>query len=171
MPLTERATIRAGYEMRLAVAAGRMPRACASSIAAFLACASYLFIPIDIIPDRTPWIGHLDETFFLVLGLGVARALLPREVRAHAAPRPVRGKMRESVSWRHRLLAAAALVAGPAILRLCLGRWADGAERKAFVRGFAYGERVVPPILRGLHEVPAAKQQLGQMAEIGRAHV
>ncbi len=29
---------------------------------------SYLFLPIDLIPDRLPWVGHLDEMGFLLLG-------------------------------------------------------------------------------------------------------
>ena len=37
----------------------------------------YLVGPIDLIPGRTPFIGHLDELAFLVLGLVAAHRLVP----------------------------------------------------------------------------------------------
>ena len=39
--------------------------------------AAYLFVPIDIIPDRIPVVGHLDELSFLVLGFVGSRRLVP----------------------------------------------------------------------------------------------
>jgi len=38
---------------------------------------AYLFVPIDIIPDHTPYIGHLDEFSFLFGGFVLARQLVP----------------------------------------------------------------------------------------------
>ena len=54
-------------------------------------------------------------------------------------------------------------VAAP-ILRLSLGRWPQKAEIQRFASGFKSGERVLPPIFRGLAEVPAAKERVGQLA-------
>ena len=50
------------------------------------------------------------------------------------------------------------------VLRLSLGRWPEKAEIRRFAHGFTSGERVLPPILRGLAEVPAAKERVGQLA-------
>lgn len=38
---------------------------------------SYLFMPVDLIPDRTPYIGHLDEISSVLGGLFVAYRLAP----------------------------------------------------------------------------------------------
>ncbi len=38
---------------------------------------AYLFVPIDLIPDRTPVIGHVDELAFLVVGFVAAHKLVP----------------------------------------------------------------------------------------------
>ncbi len=46
---------------------------------------AYLFVPIDLIPDRTPMIGHLDEISFLLGGFVAARKLAP--VAQPARPR------------------------------------------------------------------------------------
>ena len=43
---------------------------------AFLAGLSYWFLPIQLIPDRTPYVGYLDNVGFLGAGLIVARLLL-----------------------------------------------------------------------------------------------
>ncbi len=48
-----------------------------ASQAALAVGVSYLFLPIDLIPDRTPLIGHLDELIFLVCGFIAAHKLLP----------------------------------------------------------------------------------------------
>jgi hypothetical protein len=42
----------------------------------FLAGLSYWFLPIQLIPDRTPYVGYLDDISFLVVGLIAARLLL-----------------------------------------------------------------------------------------------
>jgi hypothetical protein len=43
---------------------------------AFLAGLSYWFLPVQLIPDRTPYVGYLDNISFLVAGLIAARLLL-----------------------------------------------------------------------------------------------
>jgi hypothetical protein len=62
------------------------------------------------------------------------------------------------------VLAVAVRLLGAPLLRLCIGRWPTQTERMQFATGFVSGERIVPPILRGLHAVPAAKEPLGQLA-------
>jgi protein-tyrosine sulfotransferase len=44
---------------------------------AVLVGVGYLFIPLDLIPDRTPYIGHLDETTFVLGGFIAGRLLAP----------------------------------------------------------------------------------------------
>ena len=40
---------------------------------------SYIFGPLDLIPDRTPIIGHFDEIGFLMAGFVGSRYLIPRQ--------------------------------------------------------------------------------------------
>jgi hypothetical protein len=67
-------------------------------------------------------------------------------------------------SWRRLALATAASLLSRPILRLCLGRWPDLQEVRQFGTGFAEGERLLAPILRGLYAVPAGRESLGQLA-------
>ncbi len=128
-----------------------------------LIAGAYVVGPIDIIPGRTPYVGHADEMLFLVMGILLARRLIPDTVRdrAHLRTADRRGR---PARWRRRILGGAAFIASAPILRLCIGRWPSSAERHLFAAGFVSGETVVPPILRGLHAVPAAKEPLGQLA-------
>ncbi|MGH7212068.1 MAG: DUF1232 domain-containing protein, partial [Acetobacteraceae bacterium] len=36
---------------------------------------SYLFVPLDVIPDRIPYFGHLDEATSVISGFLIARLL------------------------------------------------------------------------------------------------
>ena len=62
------------------------------------------------------------------------------------------------------MLDGMATLAATPILRLSLGRFPDRTEVRQFAKGFAAGERVLPPILRGLAEVPAARERVGKLA-------
>ena len=57
-----------------------------ASQAALLIGIAYLFVPLDLIPDNTPFIGHLDEFGFLAGGFVAAYLLMPADAR-RAAPR------------------------------------------------------------------------------------
>ena len=59
-------------------------RSCHLSKLTLLLGVSYLFVPIDLIPDRIPVLGHLDEVSFIVFGFVAARRLLPAELVALA---------------------------------------------------------------------------------------
>jgi hypothetical protein len=52
-------------------------RSCPLSKLALLAGIGYLFVPLDLIPDRIPIIGHLDEAGFVVAGFVGSRLLIP----------------------------------------------------------------------------------------------
>jgi uncharacterized membrane protein YkvA (DUF1232 family) len=43
---------------------------------------TYLFVPLDLIPDRIPVIGHLDEAGFLAAGIVLCRRLSLTAVRS-----------------------------------------------------------------------------------------
>lgn len=65
--------------------------ACLPARLAFLLGASYLFIPLDLIPDRIPVIGHADEAMALLLGAIAAYRLMPAEILREAARRAASG--------------------------------------------------------------------------------
>jgi protein-tyrosine sulfotransferase len=60
-------------------------RAWLPSGAVLLVACAYLVGPIDLIPSRIPYVGHLDEAAILIAGLIVARLLLPPDVLVAAA--------------------------------------------------------------------------------------
>ena len=50
---------------------------CLASKLVLLLGVAYLFVPIDIIPDRIPVLGHLDELCFVLFGFAGSRRLVP----------------------------------------------------------------------------------------------
>ena len=111
----------------------------------------YLVGPVDLDPQ-----SHIDEAAFLILSLALAWLVLPGRGGGRSSWPALAG------SGRSVLLHGAGVLGGGVLLRLCLGRWPTQSERSLFARGFA-GEASVPPLLRGLHAVPAAKEQLGHV--------
>ncbi len=59
-------------------------RSCHLSKIVLLLGVSYLFVPIDLIPDRIPVLGHLDEVSFIACGFVASRRLLPQDLVALA---------------------------------------------------------------------------------------
>ena len=55
-------------------------RSCLLSKLVLFLGISYLFLPIDLIPDRLPAIGHFDELGLLLLGFAGSRRLVPVSV-------------------------------------------------------------------------------------------
>jgi protein-tyrosine sulfotransferase len=76
------------FEVSLMAAACRSP-ACAPSLVPVLASVGYLILPNDLIPDRIPVFGYLDDAVVLACGLIVARLLLPPELVVAVAERVV----------------------------------------------------------------------------------
>ncbi|WP_166316275.1 sulfotransferase family protein [Acetobacter estunensis] len=54
--------------------------------------------------------------------------------------------------------------ATPALLRLSIGRWPTAQEQEAFAKGFNSGAYGLPPLLRGVAMVEAARPYLGRAA-------
>lgn len=159
LSMTTRAAVatRAAHEFRLLAEAVRTPRACLPSLLVLLAGLGYLAGPIDLIPDRLPVIGHLDEAGFVAAGLAGAWLLLPT-VRAERRGRPV-----EEMRARRRRAAAPMLaIASVPLLRLALGRFPTRAERRAFADALASGDALLPPLLRGLAALPAGDELLAE---------
>jgi hypothetical protein len=55
------------------------PTACWLSKCALVLGIGYLFVPVDLIPDRIPVVGHFDEAGFLFGGIVLARIFVPSE--------------------------------------------------------------------------------------------
>ncbi len=122
----------------------------------------YLFLPIDLIPDRLPWIGHLDEVGFLLLGfMGGLLLSLPRTGRAGVRPTGLLAKWTQRLAWRAMRLGVSGLL-GRFALRLMLGRWPDPDELAAFCDGFDANAHGLPPLLRAAAYVPAARTLLNR---------
>ena len=121
----------------------------------------YLFLPIDLIPDRLPWIGHLDEIGFLLLGLAGGLTLSVPPAAAGSRPSGLISKWTQRLAWRAMRVALAGLL-GRVALRLMLGRWPDPAELLAFREGFDANAHGLPPLLRAVAYVPQARTLLNR---------
>ncbi len=67
-------------KLRLALALAREPRIPLLVRAVPPALVLYLAMPLDIIPDFIPVIGHLDDALVLLLGVAVLLRFTPRAV-------------------------------------------------------------------------------------------
>ncbi|WP_428376860.1 YkvA family protein [Lichenicoccus sp.] len=121
---------------------------------------AYPMLPIDLIPDRLPYIGHVDNYGLPVVG-AIAALILMLDILGRTAVfgRLTQGGIR-AVLPIGRLVAAA--TPGQFILRLILGRWPDKQEQQAFLRGLAATSHSLPPLLRAIAYVPAAAPLLSR---------
>ncbi|MDO8612474.1 MAG: DUF1232 domain-containing protein [Dehalococcoidia bacterium] len=67
-------------KLRLALALMREPRIPLLVRAVPPALVLYLAMPLDVIPDFIPVIGHLDDALVLLLGIAVLLRFTPRAV-------------------------------------------------------------------------------------------
>ena len=80
------------HKLRLALALVREPRIPLLARAVPPALVLYLAMPLDVIPDFIPVIGHLDDVLVLLLGIALLLRFTPRTVleehiaRLEAAP-------------------------------------------------------------------------------------
>ena len=56
-------------------------RSCLLSKLVLLLGIAYLFVPLDLLPDRTPIFGHFDEVGLVLAGLAGSRLLLSKPAR------------------------------------------------------------------------------------------
>jgi uncharacterized membrane protein YkvA (DUF1232 family) len=101
------------YETRVMMAAITDWRACLLSKVALLVGFGYLFIPLDLIPDRIPIWGHADELGFVLAGFAVARLMIPSaflenigEVTRQQVVFPTRPGLRRALWFMLRVLRA-----------------------------------------------------------------
>jgi uncharacterized membrane protein YkvA (DUF1232 family) len=149
---------RAAADARHAAASLVDPRRCyASKIILFIGLG-YPFGPVDIIPNRLPVVGYLDQMAFVVGGIALAYRLLPGAGTAANSAPPLRpGRV---AAWiRAVVLDGFAAIFAVPILRLATGAWPSpsdvGAFRHAFRRFMP-----LPPLMRALATVPAGREQL-----------
>jgi hypothetical protein len=109
---------------------------------------AYLVGPIDLIPDKTPYVGHLDEAGFVLVSVGVAW---------WAAPPALASRLRRGVIT---LLAGSF---GGCLFRLCLGRWPERAERGQFAVAMCDNSVPMPALLRAMHAVPASQREISRL--------
>lgn len=140
---------------------------------ALLVGFGYLFVPIDIIPDRIPVIGHLDEATFVIGGFVLARAFADpvprqRDPGATAPPRLFRllgyrgwwiiraplGPRRSRI--RGLVVVGGAARSGTTMLRTILGRHpliASGPETTVFLRRITAPRHLGPRLRRDGAEI------------------
>ncbi|HEY6433923.1 MAG TPA: sulfotransferase [Acetobacteraceae bacterium] len=100
------------FEYRLMCAVWRSS-GCTSAKTALLIGFGYLATPWDLIPDRIPVFGHLDELGFVVAGLTAGRLLVPPALERQVARQfgynglhNSAGFTRRVLAWRSALLAS-----------------------------------------------------------------
>jgi hypothetical protein len=123
---------------------------------------AYPFTPVDLIPNRIPVVGYLDQVGFVLGGIALAflqsmagpagaAALSPASPRR---PRPgVRQRLRALV------LDSFAMIFAIPMLRLATGSWPRHAEVAAFRNAFQ-GFTPLPPLMRALASVPSGREHL-----------
>ncbi|NPD67033.1 DUF1232 domain-containing protein [Lichenicola cladoniae] len=135
----------------------------------------YLFVPIDLIPDRLGLVGHVDEAGFILLGFAAGLLLSLASAGPH---RPASSGAMLSGMIRSRILRvagammrrASAGLPGRITLRLMIGRWPGAEEQAAFVRGLQATSHALPPLLRAAAYVPAARPLLSRSMLLGAAN-
>lgn len=136
---------------------------------------SYLFMPIDLIPDRLGVVGHFDEAGFILLGFAAGLLLSLASADPHASAwstAALSGMVRSRIQHMVRAIMRRASqgMAGRLTLRLMIGRWPDAEEQAAFVRGLQATSHALPPLLRAAAYVPAARPLLSRSMLLGAAN-
>ena len=124
------------------------------SCAALLIGLGYVVGPVDLIANRIPFVGHLDEAAFAIGGVAAAAWLAPASLG-------LMGRMRRSV------MVVVSATLGRLLFRLCLGRWPDRLERALFARGLADDRVPVPALLRAMDAIPASRVQISRLLLLG----
>lgn len=72
--------VRVWRELRTLIGAALDLRSCLLTKLAIAGGLGYLFVPLDLIPDRIPIVGHFDEAGFILAGLVLGRVLVPQSI-------------------------------------------------------------------------------------------
>jgi len=131
------------------------PYRCWASKCVLLFGLAYPLGPIDLIPNRLPVIGYLDQVAFVLGGIALAYLLLPVSTGA-----PWGGlTTRLSARGRAWVLDGFAAAFAVPMLRLATGAWPVAGDVAAFRRAFRRFTPL-PPLMRALATVPAGREQL-----------
>ena len=133
-----------------------MPGGCILPKLTMILAGLYPFGPIDLIPNRLPVVGHLDDVFIFCTGLLVATHLIPPGLVLDPSTKPDHDQPSrahitsvQSFAWtlRGEILHALVIVTGRPLLRLVLDRWPTTVECRQFRLGLLNSVAPVPPLL------------------------
>ncbi len=121
---------------------------------------AYPFTPVDLIPNRIPVVGYLDQVAFVLGGIALA---FVQVVERGGATFGGAGPVRPPVSARQRLrvllLDSFAMLFAVPLLRLSTGTWPRQADVAVFRRAFL-GFTPLPPLMRALASLPSGREHL-----------
>ena len=122
---------------------------------------AYPFSGVDLIPNRIPVIGYLDQVAFVLGGIVLAFLRL-RNGGGHAALRqavPRAAPVSLGQRMRAIVLESFAVMFATPMLRLATGAWPQHADVVVFRRAFR-GFTPLPPLMRALASVPEGREHL-----------
>jgi hypothetical protein len=111
----------------------------------------YWRTPNDLIPDRIPMWGRVDDVGVILMCVGLTLYLLREGPAIPASARD--GARRVAV-------AAVCYLTCPLLHRLAVGVWPTRQSAARFRRGMSRGNAPVSPLLRGVATTPEARPQL-----------
>ncbi len=136
-------------------------------LAAILApiCVLYWQTPNDLIPDRVPVFGRVDDLGVIMASLAALRQAAAR--LAELAPDFADGQPGLVLAFgRAVLLGLMSNTLGPILYRASLGSWPTRQARRCFTDGLLRRDVPLPPLLRGLAETPAGTKQIRTLLQL-----
>jgi uncharacterized membrane protein YkvA (DUF1232 family) len=123
---------------------------------------AYPFLPLDLIPNRIPVVGYLDQAAFVLGGIALAflrfrEGGMDGAAWRRAAPRRAPASLRQRL--RALLLDGFAMMFAVPLLRLSTGSWPRPADVAVFRRAFQ-GFTPLPPLMRALASLPSGREHL-----------
>ena len=185
MKVVEGLRLKFRSEGRLAIKAHRDWRAYALPMLLMPIGLVYWIAPNDLIPDRTPYFGRLDDVAAFAaailacrLGVGYLWGDRPgsglyRKLADKAATTRlhwIRERFTRRPDLRETCLALALFVFGRLLFRLTLGRWPTHDKLRLFRPAMARNFAPVPPLLRGLAVVQEGKELVVQLLQLSHIY-
>jgi uncharacterized membrane protein YkvA (DUF1232 family) len=157
-----------GQNLRRAFADARLmgaglidPRRCYVSKIVLLLGLAYPLGPIDVVPNRLPLIGYVDQIACVLGSVALSYLLLPARYRRGAPVAHPRMGFSTLAAQRARawVLNGFGRIFAVPILRLSTGTWPSPADVSAFRFAFARFTPL-PPLMRAVASIPAGREQL-----------
>lgn len=128
-------------------------------------CVLYWQTPNDLIPDRVPVIGRVDDVGVIMASLAALRQAAAR--LAELAPDFSDGQPGLLFAFaRTMLLSLMANSLAPILYRAALGTWPAQEARRCFADGLLRRDVPLPPLLRGIAETPAGTRQIRTLLQL-----